>query len=245
MRARRRQNELRWSILLGTNRAEPDRPPAGKNRPLLEDLAAAAARTIDDDIENAEAMARRVLADAGLPTKLGWYVKLHDGRFEPSPMPKVKTFADAFHAEAKYLTRLAGPPLSTTRDAVLVLLAAGELRRGLAAGVEPRKLAQMAMNFGRWVEALSVSKENVWQLADSGLRHDSGRRKGGATTSAERATERDERRRVFQQVIDARPGAKVEVWAGEAAKRWTAAHPERPWRREAARRFFYDYVRKV
>ena len=245
MRGRRCQNGLRWSIFLGTKRADPDRPPAGKNRPLMEVLAAAAVRTIDEDIQDAEAMARRVLADAGLPTKLGWHVKHPDGRFEPSPMPKVKSFADAFHAESKSFTRWSGPWLSTTRDAVMVLLAASSLRSDLAAGVEPRKLAREVMRLGRLVEALSISKENVWRLADAELQHDSGRRTGGAATSAFWASERDTRRSVFQQVIDERPGAKVQTWAREAAKRWTAANPERPWTREAARRFFYDHVKNL
>ena len=184
MRGRRRQNELRSSIFLGTKRADPDRPPAGKNRPLMEVLAAFGARTIDDDIDDAEAMARRALADEGLPTKLGWYVKRHDGGFEPSPMPKVKSFADAFHAEAKSLIRWSGPWLSFTRDAVMVLLAASSLRRDLAAGVEPRKLAREAMVLGQRREALSVSRADVWQLADAGQRAREGASLGGRSRDA-------------------------------------------------------------
>jgi hypothetical protein len=162
--------------------------------------------TMEGRLEVAERLARRVLADAGLPTEAGRYRRYNDGRIEvvpddaqqeifdhviycpwprrPPPSPVVDTMPDPDGWTLVTLADLAGPAPSLTNDAAMVLGFAAAVRRALAGGVEPVELARRVARFTEHFEALRLSIANGWRLADAGLRARKGASLGGRSREA-------------------------------------------------------------
>lgn len=147
--------------------------------------------TLEGRMELAELLARRVLADAGLPTEWGHYLAYRDGRIEPAP-PEAASGA-AFHPDAadpehwkcRTLAGLAeGPAPSLKHDAAMVLGFAAAVRDGIAGGCDPVELARRAMRLGETFEALRLSVANGWRLAETGRKVCSAAKKGGAESDA-------------------------------------------------------------